>query len=64
MLTNYLDEIKSLEGELQGLKGKIFSLDDIGELVRKASGIKGNLFDLRVAISRKQRGPRKSLQQR
>ena len=52
MLTCYLYEIRSLEGELQGLKDKIFSLDDIGEHMRKASDIKVNLFDLRVTISR------------
>ena len=51
VLTGYLDEIRSLEGELQGLKHKIFSLDDIRERMRKDSDNKGNLFDLRVAIS-------------
>ena len=47
-LNNYLDEIKGLEGELQRLKDKIFSLDDIGDRERKASDIKRDLFDLLV----------------
>ena len=35
-LKNYLDEIMGLEGELQRLKNKIFSVDDIGDRERKA----------------------------
>ena len=50
ILTSYLDEIRSYEGELQGLKKDILSLEDIRERVRKASDIKGTLFDLWVAI--------------
>ena len=51
-LNNYLDEIKGLEGELQRLKDKIFSLDDIGDRERWASDIKRDLLDLRVVVSR------------
>ena len=52
ILRNYLDKIRSLEGELQGLKDKTFSLDHIGERMQKASYIKRNLFDLHMAILR------------
>ena len=44
ILRSYLDKIRSLEGELQGLKDKTFSLDHVGEHTRKAY-IKRNLFD-------------------
>ena len=37
VLTRYLDKIRSLELELQGLKDKIFLLDDMGERLRKAT---------------------------
>ena len=33
VLTSYQGKIRSLEGELQGLKEQILSLEDIGELV-------------------------------
>ena len=50
MLTSHEDKNRSLEGELQGLKKDILSLEDIGELVRKSSNFKAKLFVLRVAI--------------
>ena len=52
ILTSYLDEIISLEGELQGLKTDILSLEDIGDRVRTAFDIKETLFDQLVAILR------------
>ena len=52
VLTNYVDEIRSLEGDLQGLKKEIHvSLNDMGKGLQKASDIKGTLFNLHVAIS-------------
>ena len=51
VLTSYLDEIKSLESDLQGLKKGILSFDNMGERVRKPSDIKQMLFDLQVEIS-------------
>ena len=50
-LKDYLDKIKGLEGELQRLKDKIFSLHDIGECEHKASNVKRDLFDLLVVVS-------------
>ena len=50
VLTRYLDELRSLESELQGLKKDTISLDNFEERVRKACDIKQNLFNLRVAI--------------
>ena len=44
MLTSYLDEIRTLESELQGLKKDILFLDIFGEHVRKASDIMQILF--------------------
>ena len=35
LLMSYLDKIRSVEGELQGLKKEIFSLDDMLESVWK-----------------------------
>ena len=49
-LTGYLDKNMSVEGELQGLRKKLFSGDDVEECVQKAFNIKGNLFELRVPI--------------
>ena len=51
VLMNYLDDIRSLDGELQGLNKDTLSPDDMGESMRKAFNIKGNLLDLHVAIS-------------
>ena len=51
VLMNYLDEIRSFEGDLQGLKKEIHvSLNDMGKGLQKASDIKGTLFNLHVAI--------------
>ena len=50
ILTNYIVEIRTLEGQFQGLKKEILSLDDVRGHVRKASDIEQTLFDLRVAI--------------
>ena len=50
VFTGYLDKNMSVEGELHGLRKKLFSSDDVEELVQKAFNIKGNLFELRVAI--------------
>ena len=49
---NYMDEIKSLQVELQGVRREIVFLDHCGGGVRKKSDIKQTLCDLRVAISR------------
>ena len=53
LLRSYLDEIWSLEGELQGVK------KDIGDCVWKTFDIKGNLFALRVSISQLTHGANK-----
>ena len=50
MFTSYLDEIRSLKSELQGLKKDIFSLDCFIDHMRKASNIEQTLLDLRVGI--------------
>ena len=60
VLTSYRDEMRSLKGELQGLKKDILSLEDIGEWVRKAFDIKGTLFELQVAISHLTKQTKKS----
>ena len=52
VLVNYMDKIKSLEEELQGLKKEIISLEDFGERIDRASGIERTLFELRVVITR------------
>ena len=51
ILSNYMDEIKSLEVDIQEVKRGILSLDDFGGCVRKASDIKQSVFNLRVAKS-------------
>ena len=59
VLRSYLDEIMRMEGELQGLKDKIFSLDYIEVHMWKAANINRNLFDLLVAILRLMKQTRK-----
>ena len=51
VLTKYMNKIKSLKVELEGLKKEILSLNNYGRHVRRASDIEQNLFDFRVAIS-------------
>ena len=50
VLKSYLEKITSLERELQGLKEKIFSPEDVGDWAQMESDIEGTLFDLQVAI--------------
>ena len=51
-LSNYMDKVKSLESELQGLKREILSLDDYGGRIGRASDIEGAIFNMKVVISR------------
>ena len=51
-LLDYTHEIKSLEGELQGVKKYILCLDDFGERSERVSNIKLILSKLRISISR------------
>ena len=53
VLMSCLHKIGTVEGEIQELRKKIFSLDDVGERLGKASSLEGELLELRVAISRK-----------
>ena len=50
ILSNCINKIKSLEVEIQGIKGEILSVDNFGGYVRKASDIEQTLFILRVVI--------------
>ena len=50
LLKSYLDKITSLNGELQGFNGKIFSVEDAKNHIQKASYIEGALFNLGIAI--------------
>ena len=52
VLLDYTHEIESLEGELQGVKKDILSLDDFGERLEWVSNIKRILSKLRITISR------------
>ena len=51
ILTNHVDKIKSLEGELQALKKEILSLDDNSGHLERASHIENTLSELWVHVT-------------
>ena len=51
-LSNYMDKVKSLESELQGLKKEILSLNDYRGHIGRVSDIKDAIFNIKVVISR------------